>query len=75
MNGKMTLKHYKAEHTLQIQKVYKEWADMKSGKLNAKKFSNFTKLFIAAVEKAGYNVDDFIKNETPDGDNHSTDNK
>lgn len=75
INGQMTLRHYKAEHRLQIERVYKEWADMKAGKLSVKKLSNFTKLFIAAIEKAGYNADEFFQKEMTNEENHAGDNK
>ena len=63
INGKMTFKHYKAEHKLKIEKVYKEWADMKAGKISEKKLSNFTKMVIAAIKKRGFDVDEFLQNE------------
>ena len=63
INGKMTVHHYKGEHRFKYNKVILEYLETKNGKRDAKKMSNFTKLFVKAIESNGLNMDEFVASE------------
>ena len=63
INGKMSVSHYKEEHRLKYYKVIYEFLEMEKGRINEKKVSNFTKLFIGAIEKQGMTMKEFVDNE------------
>lgn len=63
IDGKMEIKHYKKEHSLRYKKIILECIEIKNGKRNPNKISNFTKQFISAIEKKGLSIDDFIQAE------------
>jgi predicted CXXCH cytochrome family protein len=63
INGQTTVVHYKGEHRLKYNKVILEFLEVKSGKRSEKKMSNFTRLFIGAIEKNGLTMDEFVNNE------------
>ncbi len=63
INGEMTVVHYKGEHRLRYNKLILEYIETRDGKRDAKKLSNFTKLFVNAIEKNGLNMDEFVSNE------------
>ncbi len=62
-DGKMSVSHYKEEHRLKYYKVILEFIEMKNGNINSKKVSNYTKLFIGAIEKQGMTMQEFVDNE------------
>ncbi len=59
----MSVSHYKEEHRLKYYKVIYEFLEMEKGRINEKKVSNFTKLFIGAIEKQGMTMKEFVDNE------------
>ena len=63
INGKMSISHYKGEHRMKYNKVILEYLEINNGKLSVKKMSNYTKLFINAIEKNGITMEDFVKDE------------
>ncbi len=62
-NGKMPIVNYKEEHRLQYNKAILEFIEIKNGKINAKKRSNFLTLFIVAIEKSGTTMEEFVNYE------------
>ncbi len=64
IDGKMTITHYREEHKMKFKKIMVDYLQLKKGLKSKKQISNLTNLFIASVEKAGINFDDFIMSET-----------
>lgn len=63
IDGKMTITHYRDEHKNKFKQIMVEYLEEKAGIRPAKKVSNLSRNFINAVEKAGVNFDQFIKDE------------
>ncbi|MFZ4400552.1 MAG: cytochrome c3 family protein [Bacteroidales bacterium] len=62
-DGKTTIHHFKGEHRIRYHIVIQEYLEVKNGKRDAKKMSNFTKLFVNAIEKNGLSMDEFVAGE------------
>jgi len=63
IDGKMTITHFKGEHTLRFKKIIIEYLKYKSGKLSQKQISHFTAMFIKALKKHNVEIDQFVKEE------------
>ncbi|MEI8204567.1 MAG: cytochrome c3 family protein [Bacteroidota bacterium] len=63
IDGKTTVVHFKHEHRLKFHQVILEYIEFKNGKIEAKRLSHFTKLFMEAIKKNGLSMDEFVANE------------
>jgi len=63
INGKISVSHYKGEHRLKYHQVILEYLEIRNGKRKSSQISNFTRLFINAIEKNGIKMEEFVSNE------------
>lgn len=63
INGTMPVVIYKEEHKLKFYNVIVEWLEIKNSLRKNNKYSNYTKLFISAIEKNGITMEAFVQNE------------